>query len=465
MSKQETKNLPSSRSGQDAFSRTRQKMQTISLMQHFGLDGYSNSAANIGLASPLMAGGAFIRTNLSNEELTTAYMENWMAKRIIDTPSEDMTRNWYTLSTAMSQEKLEKLHRLEARHSVKQEITNALRWARLYGGAIAIMIVDDFYGKPAAPLIKGLLSRDCFHGLLVCDRTMIEPSLERVSNLNDPDFGLPKYYTVYINDENGGNRPVRIHHSRVLRFIGREVPQAEMERNEYWGMSELNHIWDPLQRLSATAANITELVYRANLLCLKSNDITEMLSAGTDEHTENVFRLMETENHFRTSYGLQLLSENDSMENLKYDFAGLPQIFEQQMLDMTGAAEIPATRLFGRSPQGMNATGESDLHHYYEMIASLQERMLRPALERLLPVMAMSCWGHIPKDMQILFEPMETLSTGDQIKQANEHAETVIKLFESGLISREEGREELAAWSERLGVLTKMKAEKEVIVG
>ena len=63
------------------------------------------------------------------------------------------------------------------------------------------------------------------------------------------------------------------------------------------------------------------------------------------------------------------------------------------MMDMAGAAEIPATKLFGRSPQGMNSTGEADLRNNYDLIAQMQERMLRPALEKLLPVMAISCWG------------------------------------------------------------------------
>ena len=66
------------------------------------------------------------------------------------------------------------------------------------------------------------------------------------------------------------------------------------------------------------------------------------------------------------------------------------------MMDVAGAAEIPATKLFGRSPQGFQSTGESDLRNYYEMVAGLQERHLRPALDRLLPVMAMSCWGFLP---------------------------------------------------------------------
>ena len=461
MSMQETNNQPASHSGQDAFSRTKQKLQTISLMQHFGLDGYRNTIAHIGNSSLLMAGGGFARSNLVTEELTTAYRDNWLAKKIVDMPAEDMTRKWYTLSTSASQEEIDKIRHLEAIHSIKQEITNALRLARLYGGAIAIIILTGDEDRMDRRLIAKHVLPGTFQGLLVMDRTQVEPSMEMESDITDPEFGLPKYYTYYITDKDGGSHPVTVHHSRVLRFTGREMPEEEMAREEYWGISELIHIWDPLQNYCATDANATELGYRANLLCLKSGDITEMLAAGTDEHTESVLKLLETENHIRTSYGMQLLGPNDSMENLKYDFSGLPKILEYQMLALAGAAEIPATKLFGMSPQGMNATGEHDMRNYYEMISALQEKNLKPALEKLIPIMAMSCLFRIPEDMKILFEPLMTLSTEDQIKQAKEHSEMLIQLYQAGAIDKEELREELAEWSGRHGVFTKLKVKKE----
>ena len=107
------------------------------------LDGYSNAAAFLGDDSPLLASGTYRRSGLTSntELLTVTYRENWLAKKIIDMPSEDMTRAWYSLSTSLPEEDLHDLKQLEAKHSVKQEITNAIRWGRLYGGALAVMIL------------------------------------------------------------------------------------------------------------------------------------------------------------------------------------------------------------------------------------------------------------------------------------------------------------------------------------
>ena len=158
----------------------------------------------------------------------------------------------------------------------------------------------------------------------------------------------------------------------------------------------------------------------------------------------------------RSSFGIQLLGSDDTMENLPYNFNGLPEIYQQSLLDVAGAAEIPATKLYGRSPEGMNATGEADLRNYYDMISSLQERMLRPALEKLLPVMAISCWGIVPKDMRIVFEPVMTMNAKEQMEMAEQHMRTIKMGIEAGVVTPEEAQEELKVWSERTGVWTKI---------
>ena len=145
------------------------------------------------------------------------------------------------------------------------------------------------------------------------------------------------------------------------------------------------------------------------------------------------------------------------METHSYSFAGLSDVYEMFMMDMAGAAEIPATKLFGRSPQGLNATGEADLKNYYEMIAQLQERVLRPALEKLMPVMAVSCWGYVPEDLEIVFSPVMTTSAMDRAALEEKLTGSVIQAYEAGLIGKEEAVEELAGRGVELGMWTRLR--------
>lgn len=73
------------------------------------------------------------------------------------------------------------------------------------------------------------------------------------------------------------------------------------------------------------------------------------------------------------------------------------------MMDISGAAQIPATKLFGRSPAGMNATGDT--------VAELLRRGCPNAgvgtasmLNKLLPVLCMSVFGAVPDDLDFEFD-------------------------------------------------------------
>ena len=422
-------------------------------LERVGMDGYSNPLAKLGAASPLMASGTFVESGLTIQELTLVYTECAIAKRIIDRPSEDMTRGWYTLSTGMTEKELRLMTDLEARHSIKQEMTNAIRWARLYGGSLAIMVIQGQTNRMEEPLRLKQLEAGCFQGLWIVDQTMgIVPSLELEDNIADPDFGLPKYYDVTLNLGTSGIQTVRIHHSRILRFIGRELPYAEAQKNNFWGASELLHPMDEISRYLTTCANISQLIFQANVFTLKMGHFGDDLAYGSDRTKQAVFRTLEHENELRTSYGLHVMGAEDSLENHPFNFAGLTEIKESFMLDVAGAAEIPATILFGRSPQGMNATGAADLQNYYDMIAQQQERQLRPALEKLLPVMAISCWGHVPDDMKISFNPIMTKSPEEKVKIAKESMEEIVLAVEHGIFTPEEARKEAIKRGETLGI-------------
>ncbi len=372
--------------------------------------------------------------------LTTLYRESWLAKRIIDMPSEDMTRAWYSLSASVGKAEAEALKRLEARHEIRREITNAIRWARLYGGACALMVLRGQERCLDRPLDPDSILPGDFRGLLIRDRISgVIPGPETETDLDDPDFGYPMYYD-FETEELG---ILRVHHSRVLRFIGRDLPGREEIAEQFWGASELEHIWEELQKRTATSMNIARLVFQANITTLKMQDFGDTLAFGTEEQRHQILSAMEEQNRMRDSFGLQILSSGDTYENHPYSFSGLSAVYEAFMMDMAGAAGIPATRLFGRSPQGMNATGESDLKNYYEMIGEMQEKHLRPALEKLLPVMALSLWGETLPRGALIFPSLMPAAPLEQAEIRARDMDTLTKAVSAGLLTPAEAREKL----------------------
>ena len=426
----------------------------------FSKDGYVNRPAFLGEASELFSAGTFVRSGLTQnmELLTTVYRENWLAKKIIDMPAEDMTRAWYTLAADIPAVEMNALRRLEAKHAIQNEITNAIKWARLYGGSIALMVIRGDEDILDQPLDMDRLFPGCFQGILVLDRSQnVTPSMELEEDLDDPDFGLPKYYDISVDF--GERSILRVHHSRVLRFIGRELPGEEMKRENFWGASELEHIWEEIQKRSEVSANIAQLVFQANVTTLKMGNLGAVMAGGEDAQRARILGYLEQQNRIRTSFGLQVIGTKDEMENHPYNFGGLSEVYAEFMMDMAGAAEIPATRLFGRSPQGMNSTGESDLINYYERIAQLQETYLRPALERLLPVMEVSAFGYVAEEAAIVFEPIAATTPEVRAEILSKVSSTVIELYRAGLISKESALAELKAQGREMGVFSRLKAE------
>ncbi len=406
-------------------------------VQRSALDGFVNSLAYLGEASELTKANGYRRNSITHdyELLSVLYRENWVATRIIDVPCEDMTRSWYTLASGMDQDKIDELHKLEAAHSIKQEITNGLRWARLYGGAAAVMVIKGQEDLLDQPLDYDMLAPGCFRGIIIVDRTRgIYPSIELEDDMDDPEFGYPKYYDVTLDEDHGTT--LKVHHSRLLLFKGRMLPIDEEIAEDYWGASELEHIYEELQKRNATSANIAQLIFTANVAALKMEDYGEVIGMGTERQKEQIYRSIFEQNRIRTTYGLMVMGQNDSYEQHPYSFAGIAEVYETFMMDMAGAAEIPATKLFGRAPQGMNATGESDMKNYYETLAQLQERHLRPALEKLLPVMSMSLWGEIPEDLDIVFEPLGTTTPEERAEIVSKASDPIINAFSAGVISQ-----------------------------
>ena len=114
-----------------------------------------------------------------------------------------------------------------------------------------------------------------------------------------------------------------------------------------WGASELEHIWEELQKRNATSANIVQLIFQANVTTLKMSSFGDHLVIGSENMQKRIMDAISMENRMRCSYGLQLLSSDDAMETHSYSFGGLSEVYESFMMDMAGVAEIPGEKSSG----------------------------------------------------------------------------------------------------------------------
>ena len=407
-------------------------------------DSFTNSLGRLGLDQPGLMGATdykLTRITRNYNLLNTLYRNSWICKKIIETIPGDMVKNWFSNTADLEPEITDRYNKLEQRTKTKDKINEGLCWGDLYGGAAGIIMIDGQQDQLDQPLDLDDVMPNSYCGLLIVDRwSGIYPGIQLITDMTDPEFGLPEFYEV--RDVTKDNAMVQVHHSRVLRFCGRRLPYWENMAEIGWGASQLEHVFDELAKRDNTSWNIASLVFQANLLVNKVQDFDQMM-AGDPDSQRDFYTIKSAQNQMRNNNGMMIIGDKDDVSSMNYTFAGLNDIYESQMLDISGAAEIPVTKLFGRAPAGMNATGEADAQNYYDMVAQRQESQLKPILEKLLPIMFMSEFGAVPSDLGIRFNAIQTPTEDKMAEIISKKTTSIFEAFNAGIITQRMALKEL----------------------
>lgn len=424
------------------------------------MDAFSNPAARLGFGTmDLLQATSYPLTRMTQnyELLTSLYRDNWIVQNIVATIPNDIVRKWYEIKSGISPEWLDRMTKLERRTQIRKKILLGMYWGRLYGGAVGVILVKG-QNDLSQPLDLDTVMPDSFLGLQILDRwSGVYPEGEIVTDPSDPDFGLPAYYTV--RDEASGYMVARVHHSRVIRFIGRELPWLEQITELYWGESEIEAIYNEIVKHDNVAANIAALTFRANINYMETEGLDQLLGSANADIQRRFWNVMAAQSMMESNFGMRVINKGDAIHNTQYTFTGLPEVYDRMMMDVAGAARTPVTKLFGRSPAGLNATGESDMQNYYDYIDGLRENEFRQVIERLLPVMALSAWGMIPDDLDIDFPPMWTPDAKEIAEIAERKTNAVLAVYQNDLIDAATAQQELQALGDETGMFSKISDE------
>ncbi|WP_205127116.1 DUF1073 domain-containing protein [Paenibacillus ginsengarvi] len=422
------------------------------------MDAFQNVMARLGAGTAnLLEGTSYPLTRLTQQYqlMNSLYRSNWIIRRIIDTIPEDMTRNWINLQTQLPPDDIRKVDRLWRTRKLKSRILEGLKWGRLYGGAGGVIIIEGHEDILDRPLDLDMVMPGTFKGLLIFDRwSGISPNAELVDDINDPDFGFPKSYQVTTDDG-----VWQVHHSRVIRFTGRELPYWEKLAEVHWGASEVEIVYDELKKRDNTSYNIASLIFLANLRVLKMGGLGEDLAIADEKVQSDLYNVLQAQNWLMSNLGLYVMNKDDEFQTHQYTFSGLNEIYESFMMDVSGACQIPVTKLFGRSPAGMNATGESDMENYYEIIQQAQESELAPILDKLLPIMFVSELGGVPDDFDYVFNPVRTPSDKEVAELSEKKTTSIVEVYNAGLIGRKTALKELKQLGESTGMYSNITDE------
>lgn len=413
-------------------------------------DSFVNASANLGWGTNNQSSAsqyALSYQSRNRVNLEAAYRGSWVVRAAVDAMPEDMTRCGIEM-TGIEPEDIALIDRDMMRLAIWDALCDDGKWANLYGGCLAVMLIDgqDF----ATPLRVETIAKDQFKGLLILDRWMVSPPVGEVVTDFGPDMGKPVFYNVIA--DYAAIPKAKIHYSRVIRLDGMDLPFYQRVSENGWGLSVLEPMWDRLIAFDSASVGAGQLIYKAHLRTMTIDGLRDIVAMGGPA-LAGLKAQIEFTRFAQTNEGMTLVDGKDKFEAHTYAFSGLSDMLTQFAQQLCGALGMPFTRLFGQSPTGLNATGEGEMKQWHEKVKQNQERRLRNPLHRLLSVMSMSTLGKpLPDDFAFEFRNLQEMSEKEKSEIAKSTVDAVTAAVDANLLTVSGGMKELKASAPNTGM-------------
>lgn len=405
------------------------EMQAGKAVRPYRADGYVNMMNKYGTSKDATEGYRFRAEPVVPDELLTMYYEgNGLFAKIIDTPAEEAIKHGFTLESTKDQ-KIEDFY-TEALDELDWEETamTAIRWARLFGGSIAVMMINDGRGIDEPLDWRNIRSID---DIRVYDRSVIQPDYQSMFSYDPRDpfrtrgsrLGMPEFY--HVTSRTG---TFTVHDSRCLVFQNGILPENTTNSiYQLWGIPEYVRINRAIRDAEVAHGSATKLLDRSVQAVYKMKDLAAELA--TEEGEDRVLRRLQTIDMARGLLNsITIDSEGEDYDFRQFQFSGVSDVIDSTCNFLSALTSIPQTILFGRSPAGMNATGDADLENWYNYLERIQKRMVKKNLRYLLSVIFQAGVrtgevDEVPK-IKVEFNPLWSLSDTEQADLDQKRAQT-----------------------------------------
>lgn len=383
------------------------------------LDNLTNFMAELGTSRDKASHSIYTLPYENPAELENAYRGDWLPRKVVDIPANDATRKWRAWQAEADQ--ISKIEAEEKRLGLKAKVNEALKKARLFGGAaIYIGIARD---DPSKPLDPQRARRIDFLTVMSCNDITPGP---REDDPFEEGYGKPRYYESNAR---------RIHPSRLCIFYGAKRPGLYSFSGTSWGDSILTAMMDTLKNVASAMTNINSLIYEAKVDILKIPGLNEMMT-DADTRAAIVSRVG-TAAALKGNNGMLVIDGLEEHESKSFAFANLDNIGMMFLQVAAGAADIPATRLIGMSPGGLNASGESDYRNYIDKITGIQENDIGTAISLLDECIIYSALGNRPEEVYYEWKPLWQPSAKEKADIGKVVVDTIAVLAGTQLIPEE----------------------------
>lgn len=337
-------------------------------------------------------GGSFTGSANWNFQLfDNLYRASWLSEKLCTVVADDMTDKWREFEHDNPQY-VEARQDFEDENEIASIIREVIWQSRLYGGAAVFPIIKGNFDKLDQPFDLSSVKKNSLIGFHVLTKYDFAPAGGINRDILQPPrlFGDYLYYkliriqTAYsagigagltdvepINDSGADSTPT-IHTTRIIKFLGKELPYYQKFFCGGWGDSVLTPLLDKIPAIDEAFALLYLFFDEFNIDEYKIQGLANIVNNSSGD---DLFKKYKSMRERMRDTKVRFVDANDTLNrNQLSSIAGLHSIFESMINYVVAATGIPISRLLGTSIKGFG-TGENELVQYYDLIAQNQTKI------------------------------------------------------------------------------------------
>lgn len=380
-------------------------------------DGLENLVTGLGTDADKSMHNRWVYSGANQDwpQLMDRFREDWVSQKVCTIIPQDMCREWRKISTPEGVE-------ADKEFDICRLFRLGYQWARLYGTSFLLLDLKGT-GSLSTPLKLRRLKPGCIKSFQIVDRTRMVPTGSIVMDALSPHYGMPEYYQLV-------NCPQKIHYSRLIRFEATELPLFQLQRNQWYSDSVLIPLQKTIDQYFTTAAAASQLSQEATMDVVTVHGLQGLMTSPEGEQAVlKRFRVMK---QIKSVYNAIILDETEEYDTKSIALSGVKDLIWEYLKIVAAAVGIPATRFLSASPDGMNATGESDLVNYIDLLKGLQTYIFGPRLKLIDTILqahfSLPAWKY---EWNSIFPE----SNVDRAKRAKDTSDALTELVTTGIIT------------------------------
>lgn len=408
--------------------------------------GYGNTKARAIQDSALQTAGIYdMMRNGAYEGYPTfmGYMtlaqlsQDGVIKAGVQLRADEMTRRWveFQYMGEGGDDLIEGIESEITRLHVDKVVRDACQMCGFYGGCLVYIDTGDITDEDLRlPLghDSDTFKPDSIKGLKIIEPFYIAPGRYSCFNPIDKDYFVPQTWLI-----NGRE----VHASRFLYFAEDKPPTVLLPSYNFFGVPLAQTVIDSVIGFEESSKSAARMLSKYACTVFKT-DMNEVLSGGTGSEIQKRIAYFA---QYRDNDGVMTIDkEAEDIELSSHALGGVTDIVRQQMEIVAAMFGEPAVKLWGISPNGFNATGESDMRSHYDHINAVQERIIRDPLTYLIELLQLNKFGQVDDSLTFEFVPLSDEDEKLQAEVQKIKVDSMSQLFDRGIISGEEARHVLA---------------------